>query len=58
MLWKPEWLAEVERFFSDPANRIAAAERTLTQTLESIRLGLAFQRDQQGKLSEWLRGRP
>jgi len=56
-LWKTEWLAEVERFFSDPANRVASAERTLTQTVETIRLGLAFRHEQQGKLSEWLHGR-
>ena len=56
-LWKAEWLDEVERFFSDPANRVASAERTLTQTVESIRLGLAFRQEQQGKLSEWLHGR-
>jgi puromycin-sensitive aminopeptidase len=56
-LWKAEWLDEVERFFSDPANRVASAERTLTQTVESIRLGLAFRREQQGKLSKWLYGR-
>ena len=55
-LWREDWLAEVEGFFSDPANRVASAERTLIQTLETIRLGLAFRREQQGKLSEWLRG--
>ncbi len=58
VLWKPEWLAEVECFFSDKANHVASAERTLIQAVESIRLGLAFRSDQQGKLSEWLRGRP
>lgn len=56
-LWQAEWLAEVESFFSDPANRVASAERTLIQTLETIRLGLAFRREQQGKFSEWLHGR-
>lgn len=56
-LWREAWLAEVEDFFSDPANRVASAERTRIQTLETIRLGLAFRREQQGKLSEWLHGR-
>lgn len=56
-LWGEEWLTDVERFFSDPANRVASAERTLTQMLEWIRLGLTFRREQQGKLSEWLKGR-
>jgi puromycin-sensitive aminopeptidase len=56
-LWGEEWLADVERFFRDPANRVAAAERMLTQSLEFLRLGLAFRQAQQGKLSEWLRGR-
>jgi hypothetical protein len=56
-LWGEEWLTDVERFFSDPANRVASAERTLTQMLEWIRLGLTFRREQQGKLSEWLHGR-
>jgi puromycin-sensitive aminopeptidase len=56
-LWREEWLTDVERFFSDPANRVASAERTLTQALEFVRLGLAFRRAQQEKLSEWLRSR-
>ena len=56
-LWNAEWLDEVERFFGDPANRVASAERTLTQTVESIRLGLAFRREQQERLSAWLRDR-
>ena len=53
-LWNMAWLDEVARFFSDPANRVASAERTLTQTLEVIRLGLAFRREQQARLSAWL----
>jgi puromycin-sensitive aminopeptidase len=53
-LWREEWLADVERFFSDPANRVASAERTLTQTLEFVRLGLAFRRAQQDGLVTWL----
>ena len=56
-LWRAEWLDEVERFFSDPANRVASAERTLTQSLEFLRLGLAFRREQQERLSAWLRDR-
>lgn len=53
-LWRKEWLADVESFFSDPANRVPSAERTLTQTLEIIRLGLAFQREQQERLTDRL----
>src|SRR2546426_11435786 len=56
-LWREEWLTDVERFFSDPANRVASAERTLTQSLEFARLGLAFQRAQQDGLVTWLRSR-
>ena len=56
-LRREEWLADVERFFRDPANRVASAERTLTQTLEFIRLGLEFRRAQQDGLVAWLRSR-
>jgi puromycin-sensitive aminopeptidase len=54
VLWREEWLADVERFFADPANRVASAERTLAQSLEFLRLGLAFRREQQDRLSVWL----
>jgi hypothetical protein len=53
-LWREDWLADVERFFADPANHVASAERTLAQSLEFLRLGLAFQRAQQERLSAWL----
>ena len=56
-LWREEWLADVERFFSDPANRVASAERTLTQSQEFARLGLAFRRAQQDGLVTWLHSR-
>jgi len=57
MLWCEEWLTDVERFFSDTANRVASAERTLTQSLEFVRLGLEFRRAQQDGLVRWLRSR-
>ena len=53
-LWREDWLADVEKFFADPANRVASAERTLAQSLEFLRLGLAFRRAQQDRLSAWL----
>ena len=53
-LWRDEWLADVETFFAHPANRVASAERTLSQSLEFLRLGLAFRRAQQDTLSAWL----
>ena len=56
-LWREDWLADAANFFADPANRVASAERTLTQSLEFLRLGLAFRRDQQGRFSAWLRDR-
>ena len=56
-LWREDWLADVESFFSDPANRVASAERTLAQSLEFLRLELTFRQEQQERLSEWLRGR-
>jgi hypothetical protein len=54
VLWREEWLADVESFFADPANRVASAERTLAQSLEFLRHGLAFRREQQDRLSVWL----
>src|SRR2546425_6385828 len=56
-LWREEWLTDVERFFSDPANRVASTERTLNQSLEFVRLGLEFRRAQQDRLVRWLRSR-
>ncbi len=54
-LWRDDWPADVEAFFRHPANRVASAERTLTQSVEFIRLGLVFRRLQQDTLSAWLR---
>jgi hypothetical protein len=54
-LWHEEWLEDVALFFRDPENHVASADRVLTQTLEVIRLGLAFRRLQQDSLSAWLR---
>ncbi len=54
-LWRDEWLGDVEAFMTRPENRVPSAERTLAQSLEFIRLGLAFRRLQQAKLSDWLR---
>ena len=54
-LWRENWLTEIEGFFTAPENRVASAERTLTQTLEFIRLGLGFRRMQQEKLIAWLK---
>ncbi|MEK7859517.1 MAG: M1 family metallopeptidase [Elusimicrobiota bacterium] len=52
-LLKEEWLAGVRDFFSAPENRVAIAQRTLEQSLESIELGLRFKR-QAPALSRWL----
>ncbi len=57
MLWREEWLADIENFFREPSHRIASAERTLAQSLELLRLGLAFRQMQREPLSEWLRKR-
>ncbi len=54
-LWREEWLEDVGLFFRDPQNHVPSADRVLTQTLEVIRLGLAFRRLQQDSLSAWLR---
>ena len=56
-LWRDEWLGDVEAFMTRPEHRVASAERTLAQALEFIRLGLAFRRLQQEKLSTWLGSR-
>ncbi len=54
-LWREEWLEDVGVFFRNPENHVPSADRVLTQTLEVIRLGLAFRRLQQDSLSAWLR---
>jgi puromycin-sensitive aminopeptidase len=56
-LWKPEWREEVGAFFHDPANKVAAAERSLAQTLEFIEIGIRFKSRQQDALSQWLNSR-
>lgn len=56
-LWRPEWREEVKTFFSDPDNRVEAAERTLAQTLEFIQIGIRFKARQQEALSRWLKAR-
>ncbi len=54
-LWRPEWREEVEAFFNEPSNRVAAAERALAQTLEFIDIGIRFKEHQQEALSKWLK---
>jgi puromycin-sensitive aminopeptidase len=56
-LWRPEWREEVEAFFNQPANKVAAAERALAQTLEFIEIGIRFKERQQEALSNWLKTR-
>ena len=56
-VWRREWEAEVRQFFDTPSHRIAAGERALAQTLEFIRVGIAFKERQQPALVEWLRGK-
>ncbi|MEW6324479.1 MAG: M1 family metallopeptidase [Nitrospirota bacterium] len=56
-VWRREWEDEVRRFFEEPANRVAAADRALAQTLEFIRIGAAFKERQQRALADWLRRR-
>ena len=56
-LWRDEWRTDVETFFRHPANYVASAERTLSQSLEFLHLGLVFRRMQQDKLSAWLNTR-
>jgi puromycin-sensitive aminopeptidase len=56
-LWREDWLSQVQAFFAAPENRVPSAERTLTQTLEFIRLGLIFRRTQQENLTAWLRNK-
>jgi puromycin-sensitive aminopeptidase len=47
-------LEEVRAFFSDPANAVPSAKRTLDQTLESIELSARFAENQGPELSRWL----
>jgi puromycin-sensitive aminopeptidase len=56
-VWRADWHDDVRSFFAMPDNRVAAGERVLAQTLEFIRIGVAFTRHQQATLTEWLRGR-
>jgi puromycin-sensitive aminopeptidase len=53
-LWRLEWRDEVDHLFNDPAHRVDAARRTLSQTLEFIDVGLWFRASQQAKLSAYL----
>jgi puromycin-sensitive aminopeptidase len=53
-VWRPDWHDDVRRYFDDPANRVAAAERALAQTLEFIQIGIAFKERQQAPLTRWL----
>ena len=45
-LWRPEWHREVTAFFARPENQVAAARRTLLQTLEMIQNGIRFKEQQ------------
>lgn len=56
-LWRPEWREDLGIFFQDPANKVAAAERALAQTLEFIEIGIRFKTHQQNALSGWLKSR-
>jgi len=56
-LWRPQWHEEVKAFFNEPANKVAAAERALAQTLEWIQLGTRFKERQMIPLSRWLQER-
>ncbi len=56
-LWRADWRAEVDAFFSDPANRVESAAKALAQTLEFMDVGIAFTAAQATALSRWLRTR-
>ena len=56
-LWRDQWYEEVKTFFQDPANRVAAAERALAQTLEFMQIGIRFKERQLIPLSRWLQER-
>ena len=49
-----EKLEDVERFFTD--NPVPAADRTIRQALEAIRLNVAWLEKNRGPLGEWLAG--
>ena len=49
-----EKLEDVERFFTD--NPVPAADRTIRQALEAIRLNVAWLEKNRGPLGEWLGG--
>ncbi|HXZ25700.1 MAG TPA: hypothetical protein VEI24_05715, partial [Nitrospiria bacterium] len=57
-VWRADWQDDVRRFFAAPDNRVAAGERVLAQTLEFIRIGIEFKRQQQTPLTAWLKKRP
>jgi puromycin-sensitive aminopeptidase len=57
VLWRDAWHQEVKTFFNDPANRVAAAERALAQTMEFMQIGIRFKERQRIPLSRWLQER-
>ncbi len=56
-LWRDQWFDEVKAFFSDPVNKVDAAERALAQTLEFMQIGIRFKERQLLPLSRWLQER-
>jgi puromycin-sensitive aminopeptidase len=56
-LWRADWRAEVESFFSEPANRVESAAKALAQTLEFMDVGIAFSATQGAPMARWLRAR-
>jgi len=56
-LWREAWYEEAKAFFNNPANKVAAAERALAQTLEFMQIGIRFKERQLIPLSRWLQER-
>ncbi|MFQ5543539.1 MAG: M1 family metallopeptidase [Nitrospiria bacterium] len=53
-LWSTAWHDEVKTFFNRGENKVDAAKRALSQTLEFIELGVQFKKSQTEALSIWL----
>ncbi len=56
-LWSREWLAEVKAFFAQPEHQLEGADKQISQTLESLEIGVRFKEAQSQALSTWLQSR-
>ncbi len=56
-LWSRHWLGELQDFFARPENQIPGADKQISQTLETVEIGVHFKETQSQSLSAWLKSR-